>query len=96
MDFTSEFRLNEHPKTPPFGMQVYGPIDNPKRKPRYEKLQSYLVQRGIGGLLRRALPQQQQPAQQQQTQPQPQPQTQPSSPRPEDILRGLLDGLRRR
>lgn len=92
MDFTAEFRLNEHPKTPPFGMQVYGPIDNPKRKPRYQKLQSYLLQRGISGLLRRALPRQPQPAQQQA---QPQTQTQPRSPRPEDILRGLLDSLRR-
>lgn len=86
MDFIADFRLTEHPKTPPFGMEVKGPIDNPKRIFRFQKLQAHLLQRGLSGLLRRALPQQQQPAQQQ---------TQPRRPRPEDILRGLLDGLRR-
>lgn len=77
MNFLAEFQLTEHPNTPPFGMIVRGPIDNPKRIFKIKKLQAHLLQRGIGGLLRRALPQQQ-----------------PGKTRPEDILRGLLDGLR--
>ncbi len=100
MDFASQFRLIEHPKTPPFGMTVKGPIDNPKRVFQFQKLQAHLLQRSIGGLLRRVLPRSRQPEQQPQPaqleqQPQPQ-QQQPRRPRPEDILRGLLDGLRRR
>ncbi|MHA1107813.1 MAG: AsmA family protein, partial [Alphaproteobacteria bacterium] len=88
MDFLSEFRLTEHPKTPPFAMIVRGPIDNPRRILKMEKLQSYLLQRGIGGILRRAFPNQSRPPA---SAPQP---AQPRQTRPEDILRGLLDGLR--
>lgn len=101
MDFRSEFRLTEHPETPPFEMIVQGPIDNPRQIFKIEKLQAYLLQRGIGGLLKRAFPDRRREPEPTQQQPQPetqqqQPEPQQSrKPRPEDILRGLLDGLRR-
>lgn len=102
MDFNSQFRLTEHPNAPPFGMRAVGQIDNPRRIFKFDQLQSYLLQRGIGTLLRKVFPgsrrgttapqsqpqggQTQQPAQQQQ---------QPRKLRLEDILPGLLQGLGR-
>ena len=101
MDFISQFRLTEHPKAPPFGMRVVGPVDQPRRLFKFEKMQAFLLQRGIGSLLNRALtgrrsqprPAPSQPPPDQQAQPQPQPQQQP---KPKEILRGLLEGLIRR
>lgn len=94
MDFTTRFYLTEHPKAPPFGMQAVGPLDAPRRILKFEKLQAFLLQRGIerglGKLLRKAapglLPQPQ--TQPQQTQPQPapqqaQPQQAPQQPAPD-------------
>jgi hypothetical protein len=94
MDFTSQFRLTEHQNAPPFGMRVTGPIDNPKRIFQIKELQTYLLQRGVGSLLRKVFPGarsgggQSAPAPQQQQQ-------QPKKPRIEDILPGLLRGLGR-
>lgn len=102
MDFNSQFFLTEHSKAPPFGMRAVGPIDNPRRIFKFDQLQSYLLQRGIGTLLRKVFPgsrrrtsapQPQQPEGQTQ-QPAPQ-QQQPRKPRIEDILPGLLQGLGR-
>ena len=92
MDMTAEFSLTEHPKAPPFSMTARGPIDNPQRIFHVEKLQAYLLQRGVGTLLKKALPKAQQPAQPQQQPAQPQ---QQKPQRPEDILKGLLKGLGR-
>ena len=101
MDFTGEFRLTEHPKAPPFGVRWRGPLDNPKPTLKLEKLQAYLLQRGlqrgVGKLLQGVLPgirRPPQPAPQpdkpQTQQPQPPPEK-PRRLRPEDILRGLLE-----
>jgi uncharacterized protein involved in outer membrane biogenesis len=96
----SEFRLTEHPKAPPFGMRLEGSLDQPRRFFEIERLQAFLLQRGIGGVLRKVLPDKFQPAptestttQQQPTQQQP---TQPTAPRPEDAIRGILDIFKRR
>ena len=89
MDFTTQFKLTEHPKAPPFGMQVQGPIDNPRRIFRFEALQTYLLQRGVGTLLRKALPQQ--PEQGGGEQPQ-----EKRPPTGEELLRGIFENLRRR
>jgi hypothetical protein len=96
----SEFRLTEHPKAPPFGMRLEGPLDQPRRFFEIEKLQAYLLQRGIGGVLRKVLPKKYQPApsgstttQQQPTQQQP---TQQPAPTPEDAIRGILDIFKKR
>ncbi len=37
-------------------MQAIGPIDDPARKFNHQKLQSYLLQRGIGSIVDRVLP----------------------------------------
>ena len=92
MDMAGQFRLTEHADAPPFDMAVRGPIDQPNRIFRFDKLQGYLVQRGIGSLLQKVIPgvkQEAAPAQ---------PSTQPQIPqqiKPEDLLRGLLKGLNR-
>ena len=100
MDFTAEFRLTEHPAAPPFGMRAYGALDDPKRVFKFDKLQSYLLRRGISSglqrLLRKAVPRvaAPRPTQPQQVQPQQvQPQPQPQRVKPKDILRGLLEGI---
>jgi uncharacterized protein involved in outer membrane biogenesis len=101
MDFNSEFRLTEHPKSPPFGMRAVGQIDNPRRIFKFDQLQSFLLQRGIGTLLRKVFPDGRRSAPATQSQPeqpvqqQPQQQQQPKKPRLEDILPGLLKGLSR-
>ncbi|MEE8332417.1 MAG: hypothetical protein V3R85_01110, partial [Alphaproteobacteria bacterium] len=91
-DFTSQFRLTQHPKAPPFGMRVVGPIDNPKRLFKFKELQSYLLQRGVGTLLRKVFP----GVRNRSTAPAPAPtqqQQQPRRPRLEDLIPGLLKGL---
>jgi AsmA protein len=92
MDFNGQFHLTAHPKAPPFTMRAVGPIDNPRRLFKFDKLQAYLLQRGIGSLLRKAFPgsrrQSAPPQQQQQRQ-------QPKKLRLEDLLPGLLKGLGR-
>ena len=92
MDFNGQFHLTAHPKAPPFTMRAVGPIDNPRRLFKFDKLQAYLLQRGIGSLLRKAFPRSRRqsapPQQQQQRQ-------QPRKPRLEDLIPGLLKGLGR-
>jgi uncharacterized protein involved in outer membrane biogenesis len=95
MDMDTEFRLTEHRNAPPFGMRLRGSLDNPQKTFLVENIQNWLVQRGAGELLRRAVPGLQPPPQQPQTQPQQQQPPQPRQSRPEDVLRGLLDGLKR-
>jgi len=88
MDFNGQFQLTAHPKAPPFNMRAVGPIDNPRRLFKFDKLQAYLLQRGIGSLLRKAFPgsrRQSAPRQQQQ----------PRKLRLEDLIPGLLKGLER-
>jgi hypothetical protein len=100
MDMVAQFRLTEHPNAPPFGMRVTGAPDNPRRLFKFDKLQGFLLRRGIGSLLNEVLKgrvKQQQPTsptpQQPQQQPQPQ---QPEKLQPQDLIRGLLEGLQRR
>ena len=97
MDFKGQFRLTEHRDAPPFDMRAVGPIDNPKRVYNFNKLQAYLLQRGIGTLLRKVFPgsRRKSAPQQQQPQSQPQQQQQPRKPRLEDLIPGLLRGLGR-
>ena len=61
LDMRAEFRLTEHPKAPPFGMRVSGPIDAPSRKFETERMQAFLLQRGVGTLLKKVLPKEMRP-----------------------------------
>jgi uncharacterized protein involved in outer membrane biogenesis len=88
MDMIAQFRLTEHPKAPPFGMRVTGRPDNPKRLFKFEQMQAFLLQRGIGSLLNEVL------KRRSKSQPSGQPQQQQQRTRPEDLIRGLLQGLK--
>jgi hypothetical protein len=92
LDFNGQFRLTEHPKAPPFKMRAIGPIDNPKRLFDFQQLQSYVVSRGFGSLLRKVLPRGLGGSSKSS---QPQQQQQPKAPRLEDLLPGIFDRLRR-
>jgi uncharacterized protein involved in outer membrane biogenesis len=97
MDFGSQFRLIEHPKAPAFKMRAVGAIDNPRRFFDFKDLQSFLLQRGVGSVIRKIFPgsrranPQSAPTQQQQTQPQ-----QQKKQRLEDLIPGVFDLLKRR
>jgi uncharacterized protein involved in outer membrane biogenesis len=101
MDFGSQFRLIEHPKAPAFKTRAVGEIDNPRRFFDFKELQSFLLQRGVGSVIRKIFPgsrrsNPQSAPTQQQPQPQPQPQQQPKKPRLEDLIPGVFDLLKRR
>jgi uncharacterized protein involved in outer membrane biogenesis len=96
MDFNGQFLLTEHPKAPPFEMRAVGPIDNPDRIFKFEKLQAFLLQRGIGTLLRKVFPGGRPRSSTQEPAPQAQPQQQqPKKPKLEDLIPELLKGLGR-
>ena len=56
LDIKASFFLTEHPKALPFGMHLSGSIDQPKRVFDIERMQAYLLQRGVGSLLRKVIP----------------------------------------
>ncbi len=56
VDLAAEFRLTDHPKAPPFEMQLKGPLDSPRRIFKANKLQAYLMQRGVSSMLEKFLP----------------------------------------
>ena len=87
IDASGEFRLTEHPKAPPVGLKLVGPLDRPQRSYELDALQGFVLQRIGDTLLRRVLPA---------------PSSTPAAPgqsqpgqtiRPEDILRGIIKGL---
>ncbi|MSO88505.1 MAG: AsmA family protein [Rhodospirillaceae bacterium] len=57
LDLRNEFRLTEHANAPPFFMRLEGPIDSPRRIFETQQLQAFLLQKGFGAVLQRALPQ---------------------------------------
>ena len=106
MDFTGEFNLTGHKSAPPFGMRMVGPLDNPRRIFQIERLQTFLLQRGVGSILQNILGgQKKQPASSgsssssgagsssgQQNAPA-QEQKQPEKVTPETIIRDVLPGI---
>jgi uncharacterized protein involved in outer membrane biogenesis len=97
IDASGEFRLTEHPKAPPVGLKLAGPLDRPQRSYELDALQGFVLQRVGETLLRKVLPApstaapatgQSQPGQTQPGQPQP-----GQAIRPEDVLRGIIRGL---
>lgn len=57
INMKANFALTQHPNSPGFGMTVSGPLDSPERKFDTGRIEAYLVQRGVGGLLKKVLPQ---------------------------------------
>ena len=53
MDVRTQFWLSEHPNSPPIGLRLTGPLDNPRQILDANKLQAYVLQRVIErGILR--------------------------------------------
>lgn len=53
MDVRTRFWLSEHPNSPPIGLRLTGPLDNPRQILDANKLQAYVLQRVIErGILR--------------------------------------------
>jgi uncharacterized protein involved in outer membrane biogenesis len=106
MDVNTRFWLSEHQNSPPVGVRLVGPLDNPRRVLDIEKLQAYVLQRMVQrGVLRQfdknntlapllggGATQQPaaQPAQPGTAEPAPAP---APEVKPEDALNGLLKGL---
>jgi uncharacterized protein involved in outer membrane biogenesis len=80
LDMNTTFRLTEHPKAPPIGLILRGPLDNPQRNIKSRELENYVASRvgktllrkfigkkggGLGGLLQPSGTTQQQPTTQQ-------------------------------
>ncbi len=94
VDAKGRIRLTEHRDAPPLGVALGGPLDGPDLAFDLKALEGYLLRRGIGSVLERALPiipRAPSPAP-----PGPAPKPAPLGPRsvaPEDVLKGLLEGL---
>ena len=86
MDMNADFRLTEHPSAPPFRVRAVGPPDNPRRLLDFQALQAWVLQQGVGSLIKNLVPgaNKGDGGQQQQQQ-----------PKPEELIRGLLRGLGR-
>lgn len=88
MDMLADFRLTEHSSAPPFRVRAVGPPDEPRRLFDFQALQAWVLQQGVGGLIKNLIP----GAKSDSGSPQDKQQQQV---KPEDILKGLLKGLGR-
>ncbi|MBY0431613.1 MAG: AsmA family protein, partial [Rhodospirillales bacterium] len=102
IDSRTEFRLAEHPAAPPLVLRLQGSLENPRKVFDINALQSWLVERGVGRLLKGkggdvgrllegVLGGQAAPAAEGQA-----PAAQPADPqriKPKDVLQGILKGL---
>ena len=107
INMDTKFRLSEHDKAPAFGMRLRGQLDEPRRIFQFKELQAFLLRRSVSRILKDVLPvEQKQPAAPAAG---PAPTVQPAAPppptpkprrqekiKPEEILRGLLQGLQQR
>lgn len=99
MDTKARFQLTDHPKAPPLGIDLRGPIDNPDRSLKTRQLEGYLTKLiGTAVLDKLIKPKSAAP----QSQPgaaapsQADPGPTPAVPRPlspEDLLKGILENL---
>ncbi len=99
-DLTAKLKVAANPNAPALGVRVHGPLDAPNETILANDLQNYLIQQNAGKLLQRAVPGLNKfiptPAKPAQPQPPQQQPAKPSAPSPQDILRGLLQGLQKR
>ena len=86
MDMVADFRLTDHPTAPPFRVRAVGPPDDPRRLFDFQALQAWVLQQGVGSLIKNLVPGNKDASGNQQQQQQ---------VKPEDILKGLLKGLGR-
>lgn len=88
MDILADFRLTEHNSAPPFRVRAVGPPDAPRRLFDFQQLQEWILQQGVGGLIKNLIPGAKNKSGSSQQQ-------QPERVKPEDVLKGLLKGLSR-
>jgi len=55
VDMTASFRLTEHPKAPPIGLVLRGPLDAPQRDVKSKDMEKFVAQRVGGTLIRKLL-----------------------------------------
>jgi uncharacterized protein involved in outer membrane biogenesis len=85
MDMLADFRLTDHPSAPPFRVRAVGPPNDPRRLFDFQALQAWVLQQGVGSLIKNLVPGNRDSSGSQQQQ----------QVKPEDILKGLLKGLGR-
>ena len=88
IDLRTTARLTEHPRAPPVGLDLRGPLDAPRRDLRTKELEAYLVERAGSALLRRILPRETRGTAREDRL---RPSDEPLDAR--DILRGILRGI---
>ncbi|WP_319024878.1 AsmA family protein [Nisaea sediminum] len=98
MDVNTQFWLSEHPNSPPIGLRVVGPLNNPRQILDANKLQAFVLQRVIErGILRQFNKGGSGTQQQGSGTATEQPSAAPSQPveklTPEKALQGVLKGL---
>ena len=55
VDMTASFRLTEHPKAPPIGLVLRGPLDAPQRDVKSKDMENFVAKRVGGTLIRKLL-----------------------------------------
>jgi uncharacterized protein involved in outer membrane biogenesis len=100
MDTSALFQLSDHPKAPPVGIDLRGPIDGPRRDLKTRKLESYLTKRLGAAVLKNLVGKKSKasdpagdPAAPSQAVEGSAPVVSPKAPAPEDVLRDLLKNL---
>jgi len=88
IDLRTTARLTEHPRAPPVGLDLRGPLDAPRRDLRTKELEAYLVEQAGAALLRRILPRETRGTTREDRL---RPRNDPLDAR--DILRGILRGI---
>ncbi|MBL28537.1 MAG: hypothetical protein CMM50_13405 [Rhodospirillaceae bacterium] len=51
----ASFALTDHPKAPPIGIRLTGPVNAPEKQLQLEQMQTYLVGRGVSSVLENVL-----------------------------------------
>ncbi|HSR56464.1 MAG TPA: AsmA-like C-terminal region-containing protein, partial [Alphaproteobacteria bacterium] len=93
MDGQMQFRLEGNSEAPPFGLQMKGPLDNPRRIIKANELQAWLAQKAAGALVKEFMGQPKQSQPQQGTGQTQGTQEQPASPR-DQFIKGIFDILK--
>jgi hypothetical protein len=50
------FRLTDHPEAPPIGVRLTGALDQPRRDIKTAEIEQYLLSRGLGAVIQKAVP----------------------------------------
>lgn len=90
MDGRMQFRLAGNAKAPSFGLQLKGPLDNPRRIIQANELQAWLAERAAGALINQFMGRPKQPQDTQQPDQQPRPSAR------DQFIQGIFDVLKKK